>query len=247
MDEPGALAVFAAALATALATGLGAGPFLFVPHIARSWVGVANALAAGFMIAASALLFYEAGRESVLRMAGGALVGVLFVAWASRRLAGRKDVHFEALADADARKALLLVGVMTVHSFAEGIGVGVSFGGGAELGFVTAIAIAIHNIPEGLAISLVLVPRGVRVLHAAGWSVLSSLPQPLVALPAFAFVALFGGLVPLGLGFAGGAMLWMVAAQVVPDALQASSRRTVAVALGASTLAMLALEVVLVA
>jgi hypothetical protein len=42
-------------------------------------------------------------------------------------------------------------------------------------------------------------------------------------------------------------MLWMVAAQVVPDALQASSRRTVAVALGASTLAMLALEVVLVA
>jgi len=37
----------------------------------------------------------------------------------------------------------------------------------------------------------------VRVLHAAGWSVVSSLPQPLVALPAFAFVAFFEGLVPL--------------------------------------------------
>jgi zinc transporter, ZIP family len=247
MDEAAALAVFGAALATALATGLGAVPFLFVGQIARSWVGVANALAAGFMVAASALLFYEAAREGFLRMAGGALVGVLFVAWASRWLAGRKDVHFEALADADARRALLLVGVMTLHSFAEGIGVGVSFGGGEELGLVTAIAIAIHNIPEGLAISLVLVPRGVGVLRAAGWSIFSSLPQPLVAVPAFLFVAFFDGLVPLGLGFAGGAMLWMVAAQVVPDALRTSSRRSVGLALGLSTAAMLALEALLVA
>lgn len=245
MEEPGVFVVFAAALVTALATGLGAAPFLFVAHLARSWVGVANALAAGFMIAASGLLFYEGARDDFLRMAVGALVGVLFVSWASRRLAGRQNVHFEALAGVDARKALLLVGVMTVHSFAEGVGVGVSFGGGGELGLVTAIAIAIHNIPEGLAISLVLVPRGVRVLHAAGWSVFSSLPQPLVAVPAFLFVALFDGLVPLGLGFAGGAMLWMVAAQVVPDALATNSRRAVALALAGSTAAMLALEALL--
>ncbi|MGZ8794055.1 MAG: ZIP family metal transporter [Gaiellaceae bacterium] len=245
MDEPGALAVLAAALVTALATGLGAAPFLFVAHLARSWVGVANALAAGFMIAASGLLFYEGARDGFLRMAGGAVVGVLFVAWAARRLAGRQNVHFAALGGADARKALLLVGVMTVHSVAEGIGVGVSFGGGGELGLVTAIAIAIHNIPEGLAISLVLIPRGVRVMHAAGWSVFSSLPQPLVAVPAFLFVALFAGLVPFGLGFAGGAMLWMVAAQVVPDALATSSRRLVALALAGSTAAMIALQALL--
>jgi zinc transporter, ZIP family len=240
-------AVFAAALATALATGLGAAPFAFVARLARSWLGVANALAAGFMVAASGLLFYEGVHSDTALTASGAIAGALFVAAASRLLAAQPEVRFEALATADARKALLLVGVMTVHSFAEGVGVGVSFAGGQSLGLVTALAIAIHNIPEGLAISLVLVPRGVRVLHAAGWSVLSSLPQPLVALPAFAFVALFDGLVPLGLGFAGGAMLWMVAAQVVPDALRASSRRTVAAALVASTLAMLALEVVLVA
>jgi zinc transporter ZupT len=245
MDEPSVLAVFAAALVTALATGLGAGPFLFVAHLARTWIGVANALAAGFMIAASALLFYEGAHESFLRMAGGALVGALFVAWASRRLAGRKDVHFETLAGADARRALLLVGVMTVHSFAEGIGVGAAFGGGESLGLVTAIAIAIHNIPEGLAISLVLVPQGVGALRAAGWSVFSSLPQPLVAVPAFLFVAFFDGLVPAGLGFAGGAMLWMVAAQVVPDAVRTSSRRSVALALAGSTVAMLALEALL--
>jgi len=245
MNEPGVLAVFAVALATALATGLGAGPFLFVANLAPSWVGVAKALAAGFMIAASALLFYEGAHESFLRMAGGTLVGVLLVAWASRRLAGRKGVHFEALAGADARRALLLVGVMTVHSFAEGVGVGAAFGGGESLGIVTAIAIAIHNIPEGLAISLVLVPQGVGVLRAAGWSVFSSLPQPLVAVPAFLFVAFFDGLVPLGLGLAGGAMIWMVVAQVVPDALATSSRPAVALALSGSTAAMLALEALL--
>jgi zinc transporter, ZIP family len=245
MNEPGVLAVFAAALATALATGLGAGPFLFVPHLARWWVGVANALAAGFMVAAGALLFYEGARENFLLMAGGAAVGVLFVAWASHRLAGRKGVHFEALAGADARRALLLIGVMTVHSFAEGLGVGAAFGGGESLGLVTAIAIAVHNIPEGLAISLVLVPQGVGVLRAAGWSVFSSLPQPLVAVPAFLFVSFFDGLVPLGLGLAGGAMLWMVVAQVVPEALVTTSRRAVALTLAGSTAAMLTLEALL--
>jgi hypothetical protein len=64
------------------------------------------------------------------------------------------------------------------------------------------------------------------VLRAAGWSVLSSLVQPLVAVPAFLFVAFFDGLVPAGLGFAGGAMLWMVVAEIVPAALDVTSGRT---------------------
>jgi zinc transporter ZupT len=48
------------------------------------------------------------------------------------------------------------------------VGVGVSFGGGEELGVFITAAIAVHNIPEGLAISLVLVPRGTPVWTAAG-------------------------------------------------------------------------------
>jgi zinc transporter, ZIP family len=101
------------------------------------------------------------------------------------------------------------------------VGVGVAFGQGESFGFLTALAIAVHNIPEGLAISLVLVPRGVTVLRAGAWSVASSLPQPLLALPAFLFVEAFAQILPVGLGFAGGAMTWMVCAQIVPDARRA--------------------------
>jgi ZIP family zinc transporter len=242
-----AAAVLGAAAATALATGLGALPFVFVARLARAWVGVAYAVAGGFMFAATVLLVYTGLREGAGRTVLGAAVGLLVVARAARLLSAREDVHFGALAGADAARALLLVGVMTVHSFAEGVGVGVGFAGSREVGVVTALAIAIHNIPEGLAISLVLVPQGVGVPRAAAWSVFSSLPQPLVAVPAFVFVAVFDGLVPAGLGFAGGAMLWMVAAQVVPAALESASRRPVAIAFAASASAMLALEALLLA
>jgi zinc transporter ZupT len=164
---------------------------------------------------------------------------------AARVIATRTNVRFEELAQADARKALLIVGVMTVHSVAEGIGVGVSFADTQSLGLATALAIAVHNIPEGLAISLVLVPRGVRVLHAAGWSIVSSMPQPLLAVPAFAFVAAFSGLLPVGLGFAAGAMLWMVAAELIPDALRAAPVGRVVVSSVIATAALVALQALL--
>lgn len=175
----------------------------------------------------------------------GALAGAAFIFVTSRILGHRHDVHFGALTGTDARGALMIVGVMTLHSFTEGIGVGVSFGDGAALGALIATAIAVHNIPEGLAISLVLVPRGVSVLRAAAWSVFSSLPQPLMAVPAFLLVEWFEPLLPAGLGFAGGAMIWMVAAQLLPDALRTSSPAPVAVALTAAAATMVLLQLVL--
>ena len=53
---------------------------------------------------------------------------------------------------------LLITIVMTVHSFAEGVAVGGSFGGGASLAIAITVALAVHNIPEGLAISAVMRP-----------------------------------------------------------------------------------------
>jgi zinc transporter, ZIP family len=240
-----ALWVFLAALVTALATGLGALPFLLGKHPERRWLGLANALAAGFMIGASAGLAFEGATQGAGRTVLGALTGAASIALASRLLGRDREVHLGVLRGADARRALLIVGVMTVHSFTEGVGVGVAFGSGEALGVAIAIAIAVHNIPEGLAISLVLVPRGTSVKSAAAWSVFSSLPQPLMAVPAFLLVATFEPFLPVGLGFAAGAMLWLVARELLPEALHETRPPTVAAVAAGSAAAMIGLQIAL--
>lgn len=236
------LTVFLAALVTALATGLGVLPFLVRRRLDGAWLASSNAVAAGVMLAASVGLLQEGVGYSAWKTALGALLGVVFIA-AVRRVLRRYD-HLEvgALQGADAFKAFLIVAVMTAHSFTEGVGVGVSFGGGEELGLFITVAIAVHNIPEGLAISLVLVPRGVRVRTAALWSVFSSLPQPLMAVPAFAFVEAFLPILPAGLGFAAGAMVWMVLVELLPDARETTAPRATALAGAVAFAAMIAFQ-----
>ncbi len=240
-----AFTVAAAALVTALACGLGALPFAFGADAMRGRLGMADASAAGAMLAATVVLAYEGWGRGSPRLLAGVVLGVAFIALTQRVLAGREELHIGGLRGVDARTAVTIIAVMTVHSVAEGVGIGVSFGGGKELGVFITAAIAIHNIPEGFAISLVLVPRGESVLRAAWWSVFSSLPQPLLAVPAFIFVEQFGSFLPVGLGFAGGAMAWLVFAELVPSARRAATAHTVAAALATSFAGMLALQVLL--
>jgi zinc transporter, ZIP family len=238
--------VFLFALLTAVATGIGALPFAFVKSLTRRWLGASNAVAAGLMLAASFGLLYEGVDYGLVRTLAGALTGLVFIVLVRKLL--QRDEHpavFAQMNDMDASKALLIVGVMTMHSFTEGVGVGVSFGGGVALGLFITLAIAVHNIPEGLAISLVLVPRGVAWSRAALWSVFSSLPQPLMAVPAFVFVEVFKPLLPYGFGFAAGAMIWMVFSELLPDALEEASGNVVAVIVTLSVLAMLAFQVLI--
>jgi zinc transporter, ZIP family len=198
--------VAAAAAFTAVATGLGALPFRWFPSTLRIW----NLLAAVLMLVASASLLWQGYGLGLGRTAIGAGIGVVFII-VVRRFVGESE---EVLLS---RKALLIVAVMTAHSAAEGIGVGVSYGGGEGLGVFVTLLIALHNVPEGLAISAVLVPRGATVRSAAGWSIFSSLPQPFLAPFAYLFVEQFRSVLPAGLGFAAGAMIWMVWAELVPD------------------------------
>ena len=53
------------------------------------------------------------------------------------------------------------------------------------------LAIGLHNIPEGLAVSTVLVARGISPRSALLWTLFTALPQPLVAVPSFLFVDTF--------------------------------------------------------
>ena len=199
------------------------------------------------MLGASASLLIEGARQGLPRVVLGSMLGAAFVRVMQRALArvGTPDVG--QLSGSDARKAVLIIAVMTAHSAAEGVGVGAAFGGGDALGWAIAVAIAIHNIPEGLAISLVMVPRGTRVRNAAAWSIFTSLPQPLLAVPAFLFVEQFRAILPIGLGFAAGAMIWMVWRELLPETARQMPRRVLVGYSGTAFVAMLAFQTYLLA
>lgn len=101
---------------------------------------------------------------------------------------------------------------------------------------------AIQNIPEGLAIASVMVPKGVKPRKAVLRAIFSSLPQPLVAVPAFIFVTMFQPLLPWGLGFAGGAMLWMSFSELLPEAIHDTPSEYIATIATLSIACMVLLE-----
>ena len=83
-----------------------------------------------------------------------------------------------------------------------------------------AIAIGVHNIPEGIAVSLPLKKDGASTLHCAWASILTSLPQALLATPSALLAVHFEPMLPIGLGFAGGAMIYLVVAELLPEAIE---------------------------
>jgi len=243
--EPTVLLVFAAALITALATGLGALPLLAARAAGRNWVALGNALAAGLMLAACFSLISEGFDYGPLRTLAGVVLGVGLILLADRWLKRHGEVSVAHIHGADARRILLIMGIMTAHSAAEGVGVGVAYGGGRELGDFITIAIALHNVPEGLAIALVMVPRGAGVGRSALWAIGSSLPQPLLAVPAFLFVLWFTPWLPVGLGLAAGAMLWMIFAELVPEAQEEMPSATLGAVATLAFAAMMAVTLLL--
>ena len=141
-------------------------------------------------------------------------------------------IDVEAFAAGDLKTLVLILGILTVHSFPEGVAVGVSF---AELGleggvgvfglsvpllavFMT-IAISIHNIPEGTAIAIPMRAMGLSKWRMVGAAVFSSLPQPIGAVIAFAFVTWAESFLPFGFGFAAGAMIYLVFTEFIPEAV----------------------------
>src|SRR4249919_629639 len=103
--EPTTLGVFAAALLTALATGLGAVPLAFTKRASASWLGVGNLIAASLMLAASVMLFYEGAHTNERKALLGAFVGLVAIALAARWLNRRENLRFEALQGIHARTA----------------------------------------------------------------------------------------------------------------------------------------------
>jgi len=137
--------VFWLAWLTALATGLGAVPFIWMHSIRPLWVGVCNAMAAGMMLAATGRLIYESAlldrlpessdnwlaaplASPISRSVVGGVLGVIFMEITEKILDKYEGIQFSAMDSLDAKRAILILAVMMAHSISEGVGVGVSFG-----------------------------------------------------------------------------------------------------------------------
>ncbi|MFC6721852.1 ZIP family metal transporter [Halobacteriaceae archaeon SHR40] len=225
--------VFIAGFITALATGIGALPFYFFDSISDRRNVVLWGLSSGIMVSASLFGLIQEGlaEGSMLEIGIGMVAGVILVVVAHDLLLDA-DLDPKQYEEADFTKLVLILGILTVHSFPEGIAVGVSFadlgleGGTQILGFTVpilaifmTIAISIHNIPEGTAISIPLKSMGVPEWKMVWWAVFSSLPQPIGAVIAFAFVRVARQFLPYGFGFAAGAMIYLVLSEFIPEAL----------------------------
>eukprot|EP00198_Chlamydomonas_reinhardtii_P005990 XP_001695326.1 ZIP family transporter [Chlamydomonas reinhardtii] len=224
-------------------SGVGALPYLFTGKLDPYWSGIANAVGCGVMLAASFDLLEESKAYSAPLVLCGIVLGVVAMAYSQAWLSKFEDVSFSDLQGADARKAMLIIGVMAAHAFGEGSGVGVSFSGprGWAQGLLVTIAIGLHNIPEGMAVATIMVARGTPPRTALFWTLLSALPQGIVAVPSYMFVETFSSLLPIALGFAAGCMIWIVFAELIPDALETAEHGHVATA---ATLSAAALQVV---
>lgn len=163
------------------------------------------------------------GRGDAIEVVAGMLAGALFFSWTSR-IIDQRGWSLQGLSDKGSRQTLLLLLTLFVHSIPEGAAIGVGYATGEmKFGWLLAVAIAVHNIPEGTAVSLPLRANGASIGRCIWYSIITSLPQPVVAVPAFVLVSYFQPLLPASLGFAGGAMIFLVIQELLPESFAHST------------------------
>lgn len=228
---------FLASVLAGLATVLGALPAVFMKEISFRTVNFMMGMAAGIMLAATAYSLVEPGVEfgnalwpgfGVYVVVAGIMLGAWFLDWAERTVP--HDV-FEGDAEISSalRKVWIFVVAITIHNFPEGLSVGVSFGGGDwNNGTLLAIAIGAQNIPEGMAVALPLIGVGYKPWKAVAIAMISGLVEPIGGLLGVTLVTVFEVLLPLAMGFAAGAMLYVIAYEIIPE-IQTKERSRLAV------------------
>jgi ZIP family zinc transporter len=193
--------------------------------------------AAGIMLAASFTSLILPGIEatpggSPLPVLVGVLVGGLFldradiiVPHAHYLLTGRRRTDAanppESLPVSEEKLSSLVLFVLaiTLHNMPEGLSVGVGFGSG-DIGNAIALmlAIGIQNIPEGLAVSVAAINAG---LDRRAYAVFSGIRSGVVEIPLAVFgavaVSVAAGILPYAMGFAAGAMLFVISDEIIPE------------------------------
>jgi ZIP family zinc transporter len=243
---------FLACVLASLATGLGALPAAFFKEVSNNVFNTLLGAAAGVMLAAIAFSLLVPGIEAgnalwpgkgLWAVALGMLVGALFLHLADKKL---PHLHFDDASNiqtASLQKIWLFIVAITIHNFPEGMSVGVSFGtGDMHNGTVLAIAIALQNIPEGLAVALPLVALGYNKWKAVGIATLTGLVEPIGGILGITMVATFTSIMPFAMGFAAGAMLFVISEEIIPETHANGRSRYATFALMIGFIIMMALD-----
>ncbi len=214
------LNAFLLSLVGAVATGVGGAVVaLFGDFDMRTYDGLLG-FAAGVMTAVATLgLTHEAlalgGTWTTLTgLAAGTAALFAFDRFLPHE---HEDLSFACKNPLEYRRGLLLFVAMTLHNVPEGLAVGTSYAAQPRLGLLLALAIALHNIPEGIAVAGPFRACGMPPRQYIGWALGSGLAEPVIALLGAAFVLLFDPILPFALAFAGGAMLYVVSDELIPE------------------------------
>lgn len=186
--------------------------------------------AAGVMLAASFFSLIIPGLEvaeelthsvnlSALLVIAGLVIGVGAIAVLNERI---PHAHFvqgrQGPISPGLQKVWLFVFAITIHNFPEGLAVGVSFGGGdIRNGTSIAIGIGLQNAPEGLAVAVALLGEGYSRKLSFAIAALSGMIEPVGGLLGFLAVTVSQQLLPWGLAFAAGAMIYVIVHEIIPE------------------------------
>ena len=207
-------------LIAGLATGLGGTLVALFPKLdMRTYDGLLG-FAAGVMTAIATLgLISEAlavGNMPVILLGVAAGAAVLFAL--DRFMPHEHErLPFNCVNRMAYHRGLMLFAAMTLHNVPEGLAVGTAYLAEPRLGLLLALAIALHNIPEGVAVAGPFRACGMPRRQYLAWAAGSGLAEPVAALVGATFVTLFKPFLPFSLAFAGGAMLYVVSDELIPE------------------------------
>lgn len=208
-------------------TGVGALPIFFTKSVSQRLLDVLLGGAAGVMLAATCFSLIipsiEAGGgdlKAVLITSLGIFLGAVFLDLVDRFAPHQHllDKRVEGGASDSLKKIWLFVIAITIHNIPEGMATGVAFGTENIMnGVAIAIGIGLQNMPEGLAVALALVREKYTVKKAFIIALLTGLVEPIGAFLGYALVSVFEPLLGIILAFAGGAMLFVISDEIIPE------------------------------
>jgi len=205
---------------SALATGVGALPILLMRVITHRWRDILLAFTAGIMVSATMFNLIPVALEqsNLLTVALGILLGTVVLSVMERSLPHIDLDHSKYASVQFDQKSMLIITGITMHNLPEGLSVGVSYASeSAGLGPLIALAIGLQNAPEGLLVALFLVTQKVRKWLAFLIATLTGTVEIFTGLLGYFLTSYVSNLVPYGLAFAAGAMLFIVYKELIPE------------------------------